>query len=56
MIYFICMVFVELWATENKRNIQIKNMWLRRELDQQPLASQRASLTPRLSGQLKTCY
>ena len=51
MLYFICMVFAEMWATGSKRKIQTKNMCLRRESNQRPLAFQHAALTTRLSRQ-----
>ena len=47
---FMCMVFIELWATGRKRKIQNENMCLRRESNQWPLAFQRVALTTRLEG------
>ena len=50
MLDFICMVFIELWATGRKRKIQNENTCLRRESNQWPLPFQRAALTTRHEG------
>ena len=49
MLYFIYMVFAEMWTTFRKRKIQNDNVCLRRESNQRPLTFQRAPLTTRLS-------
>ena len=54
MLDFMCMVYAELFKTGSKRTIQNKNVFLRRESNQRPLAFHRVPLTTRLSGLLTT--